>query len=72
MTTRNELFQLGKYEIMESMSKFGNISNKQWDQILAHSIWNQLSDEIVNNLYLNNAKILASKGADFKTKVVCI
>eukprot|EP01134_Creolimax_fragrantissima_P007762 CFRG7762T1 len=67
MMSREELFQLGKHEIMESIAHFGTISAREWEDMLSDQLWEDIGEHLVAEIYLNAAR--SARTTDFKTRV---
>eukprot|EP00123_Amoebidium_parasiticum_P016511 comp23471_c0_seq1/m.39216 comp23471_c0_seq1/g.39216 ORF comp23471_c0_seq1/g.39216 comp23471_c0_seq1/m.39216 type:complete len:888 (-) comp23471_c0_seq1:214-2877(-) len=66
LMSRDELFQLGKHEILESVAAFDSITPKQWENMLSNRMYQSISQKLIKDIYLTAAK---STTTDFKTRV---
>ncbi|XP_063901427.1 dynamin-like 120 kDa protein, mitochondrial isoform X3 [Zophobas morio] len=65
--SRDELFQLGKHVILESIDKFNSIGAKSWENILYERIWCDISGHLIDNIYMQAAKHFCPN--EFRTRV---
>eukprot|EP01137_Pigoraptor_chileana_P033463 Opistho-2@24364 len=65
--SRDEVFQLGKHEILESVASFGRITAKEWEELLMSRVWTAVASHVVEDVYLGSAR--TGDPSDFQTKM---
>lgn len=66
-SSRDELFEKAKGEILDEVVNLSQISAKDWEQLLYKKLWDKLSNYCFENIYLAAAN--ASSPGETRTKL---
>lgn len=56
ITSRDELFEKAKGEILDQIITLSQISPKQWDETFEKNLWDKISSYVFENIYLPAAQ----------------
>ncbi|CAK9291273.1 unnamed protein product [Gordionus sp. m RMFG-2023] len=49
---REELFEKARNTILDEISRVNGITPKQWEDFIMHSLWKDVKDDVIQNIYL--------------------
>eukprot|EP01135_Chromosphaera_perkinsii_P004699 Nk52_evm10s294 gene=Nk52_evmTU10s294 len=67
--SREEVFQLGKHEMLEKIANFGRTTATEWEARLKSEIWNKVENRVLDQIYFNSAFRYVGNSSDFKTTI---